>query len=54
MDRTNLPSLAHVLELPEIMPPKEGEEAAEEGEPAGREEAEKIDLLRSSAKIDEL
>lgn len=52
MDRTNLPSLAYVLELPEVMPPKEGEEAEESEE--AEEEVEKIDVLRSSAKIDEL
>lgn len=53
MDRTNLPSLAFVLDLPEIMPSKEGE-AVNLDFPDEEDNVEKIDVLRSSAKIDEL
>lgn len=49
MDRTPLPSLEHVLELPEVMP-KEEEDEEEDKE----EEGDDSDGLQSSAKIDEL
>lgn len=49
MDRTPLPSLEHVLELPAVMP-DENEDAVKE-----EEEKPKTTLaLKSSAKIDEL
>lgn len=48
MDRMPLPSLAHVLELPAVMPALNGDDEV-------KEEEEKADnKLKSSAKIDEL
>ena len=48
MDRTPLPSLQHVLELPAVMPSEDdGDESEEKMMKAGLE-------LKSSAKIDEL
>lgn len=47
MDRTPLPSLSHVLELPAVMPDADGEESEEE-------KVKTAPTLKSSAKIDEL
>lgn len=48
MDRTPLPSLEHVLELPAVMPGEDGGEEMEEKKPKSGSE------FKSSAKIDEL
>lgn len=47
MDRTPLPSLSHVLELPAVMPDSDGDESEEEKPKIATS-------LKSSAKIDEL
>lgn len=48
MDRTPLPSLSHVLELPAVMPDADGEEDSES------EKVNSMPTIKSSAKIDEL
>lgn len=56
MDRTPLPSTKYVLELPEVLPKKAGEESDTDVEEikADMENAEDILKPASSAKIDEL
>jgi hypothetical protein len=52
MDRTPLPSLQHVLELPAVMPDEDDADADDEDIKTVDKEA--LDFHKSSAKIDEL
>lgn len=57
MDRTDLPNSDHLLELPEVMPPKRDDPAKKEEEEDVAADLPVIEAgngLKSSAKIDEL